>query len=245
MTNTQEVVGRQIDRDTTEADTKGCEGDTVQGPQRFVCPVNREPCEVVALFSERVGAGVDLRVIAGDLPCVCCRQAEALAGLKLGKLDRRVLRLAPDGEAEPIPPVESTRAADEAHRRSIRKLERAGLVAVTWKQTKAKRRATWYEYEVRQARHAVKLTGLGAAVVNRLGSILDGSAPIRWAQHQGAITSAVRLPAEDLLPLLAVRAKSHLSDATFAASWGMAGYLAVARSLGAIVKAIEEVRHGS
>ncbi|CAN5767069.1 hypothetical protein BH23CHL2_BH23CHL2_24970 [soil metagenome] len=104
------------------------------------CWVDGEPCEVLSLFgglSYPVGDDV-----AACLPCRWCRQAtrdaHRLAGVRLGKHERRILLLAPPpndderpewlSKSQVIEPADAGRASDEAHRRAIRKLAEHGLV---------------------------------------------------------------------------------------------------------------------
>ncbi|OMD78245.1 hypothetical protein BSK50_10885 [Paenibacillus odorifer] len=66
-------------------------------------------------------------------PCEYCSRyalckVAALNSIRLGKLERRVLMLAPHEDWMIIDPLDTSRAADEVNRRSIRKLAKARLI---------------------------------------------------------------------------------------------------------------------
>jgi hypothetical protein len=133
-------------------------------------------------------------------------QSNALAGLhglRLGKCARRILLLAPRPNEEPtvIPPERDERAAAESHRRATRRLASIGLVELTWKsetvETKRKTRTgsvlwdpdagVYREVSPKQTaiertieRRAVRLTTLGAFLVDRLRPKLETGQRIRW-----------------------------------------------------------------
>ena len=153
--------------------------------QRFVypCHVDGLPCEVVdpimnGLESQKVDT------VADCLPCGFCkvmeRDAERLAGVRLGRRQRHILLSVPppDGEAVYIELETGNRAEKEAVKRAIRTLCRAGLL---WRQRTAWGKPRW----------TVTLSALGAIVVKSLGKALEGGKPIRWAKHQAVIKGAV------------------------------------------------------
>lgn len=126
-----------------------------------------------------------------------------LHGLRLGRCARRILLLAsrPADEPSIIPAERDGRAAAESHRRAMRHLAAIGLVELTWKvetvETKGKTRTgsvLWdpdagVYREVRPKhtpieraiqRRAVRLTALGALLVDRLRPELETGKRIRW-----------------------------------------------------------------
>lgn len=132
-------------------------------------------------------------------------QAESLAGVRLGKHERRVLLAAPEPVAEPaiVEPERPGRVADEANRRAIRRLAELGLVVladvrqdrqygrdpISGRRVRLKP-ATW--------RRAIRLTALGALVVERLRPYLEAGKPFRWAGLLPELVASVRLPAGEL-----------------------------------------------
>ncbi len=182
------------------------------------CPVDGRPCKVLEPLRERMvedlGPDGAARLVEDakkfGLPCGSCRKGEQdarnLSGLRLGKHERRILLFAPPGskcgwrggEGRPtfpgwgkiIYPDGPSRAAEEANRRALRKLEHAGLVELS-------REAPWAEdvkpppwFEAKQARsrywamgrqyRTAKLTPLGELVVERCRHELEAGKPIRW-----------------------------------------------------------------
>src|SRR5215212_4087838 len=121
------------------------------------CPVDARPCKVLEPLHQRMVEDLGLEGatrLAEDakkhgLPCGACRKGEQdarnLSGLRLGRHERRILLAAPPGSkcgwrddspGEPtfpgagrvIYPDDPSRAAEEANRRALRKLEHVGLV---------------------------------------------------------------------------------------------------------------------
>ncbi len=147
-----------------------------------------EPLEAEARWSKVLG------MVRPHLDCWLCprvaeRDAARLAGLRLGKHERRVLLLAPlppRDKGVVIEPEGTGRATTAAHLRAIRTLRHAGLLCVDWQpQTvEAPRRGSWRLMRVVTHRVAVQLSPLGAAVVGRVRPQLTNGAPIRWAQHR-------------------------------------------------------------
>src|SRR5262249_19016667 len=93
-------------------DTKGCiDGHSFTGTTSYACHVEGRPCEVVELFAGRLRDAEAIAAVDDELPCHRCRAAErdvsALAGIRLGKHERRVLLAAPpaDGKNAIIPPA--------------------------------------------------------------------------------------------------------------------------------------------
>jgi hypothetical protein len=126
-----------------------------------------------------------------------------MRGLHLGRCARRILLLAPGPTDEPqvLLPERPGRAASESQRRATRRLAAVGLIELSWKveevQTKREKQTrplSWnpqagvYQEEncrqipVRRAveKRAVKLTPLGALVVDRLRLTLETGERIRW-----------------------------------------------------------------
>lgn len=187
-------------------DTRRCASETASSDATFyACPVNGHPCVVLEPLRERMvedlghdgAATMTADAVKYGLPCGSCyvgeRDARSLQGLRLGRHERRILLSAPPGgkcgwrdDAPPptfhfagkiIYPPGPSRAAEEANRRALRKLEGVGLVELS-------RNATWYEDEkppkwfwAKQARsrywmmgrsyRSAKLTPLGELVVER------------------------------------------------------------------------------
>jgi hypothetical protein len=127
----------------------------------------------------------------------------SLHGLRLGRCARRILLLAPGPTQEPsvIPVERAGRAAAESHRRAIRRLAEVGLLELAWKQetseTKGKGQTGTVQWDHQAGmyrdvdpkyipiervvtRRAVKLTALGALLVDRLRRELETGKRIRW-----------------------------------------------------------------
>ncbi len=154
-----------------------------------------ESLEAEARWSTMLG------MVRPHLDCWLCprvaeRDAANLAGLRLGKHERRVLLLAPPPPRDKgvvIEPEGTGRAATAAHLRAIRTLRQAGLLGVDWQQqtVEAPRRGSWRLMRVVTHRVAVQLSPLGAAVVGRVRQQLMNGAPIRWAQHRDRVLADV------------------------------------------------------
>lgn len=129
---------------------------------------------------------------------------EAMRGRHLGRCARRILLLAPGPTEEPLalPPERDGRAAAESHRRAVRRLGEIGLVELSWKaervQTKRRKQASSLSWDstdgvyhdgpsgripVERAvdKRAVRLTPLGALVVDLLRHRLESGDRIRWS----------------------------------------------------------------
>jgi hypothetical protein len=157
------------------------------------------------------------------LPCGSCyvgeRDARSLPGLRLGKHERRILLATQpptDGAAyEIIYPDGPSRAAEEANRRALKKLEAAGLVQLSqhypsWQRLsiakvgqkepewfQAKQNRSRYNHMGRRYRSAM-LTPLGGLVVERCRDELEGGKPIRWAKRIDGLARDVRQPMSEL-----------------------------------------------
>lgn len=128
----------------------------------------------------------------------------SLQGLRLGRCARRILLLAPQPTEEPsiIPVEREGRAAAESHRRAMRRLAASGLVELTWKTDTVETKGTtqtgsvlWdpaagtyrevtpvhVAIERTIERRALRLTRLGAVLVERLRPELETGKRIRWA----------------------------------------------------------------
>ncbi len=221
------------------------------------CPVDRRPCEVLGpLHGSMVeelgydgGAQVAENAKKYGLPCGSCRKGERdarnLPGLRLGKHERRILLLAPPGskcgwragEGRPtfpgwgkiIYPEGPSRAAEEANRRALRKLEHAGLVELS-------REAPWAEddkpppwFETKQARsrywaagrkcRTAKLTHLGEVVVQRCRHQLEGGKAIRWQKLLDGIAAEVRQPPGELFRLFGLWCNGIVFYSTFGSAF--------------------------
>ncbi len=138
------------------------------------------------------------------------RVMEQLRGLRLGAHERRILLLAaPPGawHGARIDPPQPGRSADEAHRRAIRTLLKAGLVEVDTTrvqvETKATTPAEWIRVDGiprlcpglpitrTYLRRSVALSPLGAAVAAVVRPRLGSGNPIRWERHAAAIAGCL------------------------------------------------------
>ena len=162
------------------------------------------------------------------LPCGGCyvgeRDARALVGIRLGKHERRILLSAVPGSkvgyragseagSEMLRPKIAypdgpSRAAEEANRRALKKLDSAGLIELSrdylyrsdddtpdwfWKKMAASR----YWGMGRRYRTAA-LTPLGELVVERYRDELENGKPIRWSKHIDDLAKDVRKPLREL-----------------------------------------------
>jgi len=164
------------------------------------------------------------------LPCGSCyvgaRDAHSLAGLRLGKHERRILISAPPSsrvgyragdrakmlEPKIIYPDGPSRAAEEANRRALKKLEAAGLVELgrsyTWEQRASdnQQMPQWFKTKQARSRYSMmgrryrtaQLTPLGELVVERCRDELESGKPIRWAKHIDGLTKGVSQPLGEL-----------------------------------------------
>jgi hypothetical protein len=194
----------------------GDEPEDDEPDQEWPCPVDGDPCVVVerfalplvrllaeqqpggdpgALFRRTVGR------VCRELPCDRCQVAEGqvLELPRLGRNERRALLAAPppDAEAQIIAPAGPGRAADEANRRALRTLERAGLLALGWDRGRFRKRTA-------------RRTWLGQAVVERLRTVLESGRRIRWADHRGALIAEYCLPTDGLLRVFLGRVQESL-----------------------------------
>jgi hypothetical protein len=162
------------------------------------------------------------------LPCGSCRKGERdashLAGLRLGRHERRILLFAPpgskcgwrDGPGKPtfpswgkiVYPDGPSRAAEEANRRALRKLERAGLVELgrqyTWGRND--KPPAWFEAKQERSRYwrmgrkyrTARLTPLGELVVERCRHELETGKPIRWPKLLAGLAADVHRSRSEL-----------------------------------------------
>jgi len=123
----------------------------------------------------------------------------------------------PDRESVIVAPEGPGRAADEAHRRAIRRLFAAGLLWVGWRrvyvETRTQTKARWEHMAGRwwqtggqpirreYRKRAVWRSPLGQALVERLRSQLEAGARIRWSAHRAALVSACRRSTDELLSM--------------------------------------------
>jgi hypothetical protein len=216
-------------------DTKRCASENVSSDATFyACPVNGRPCVVLEPLRERMvaemghdgAAAVTADAVKHGFPCGSCyvgeRDARNLSGLRLGKHERRILLSAPPGskvgyragrreemlQPKIMYPDGPSRAAEEANRRALRKLEAAGLIelsrSATWqlddkppKWFDAKRARSRYWMMGRRYRSAA-LTPLGELVVERCRDELENGKPIRWAKLIDGLAEDVRQPLGEL-----------------------------------------------
>lgn len=226
----------------------------------YGCPVDGRPCEVLEPLRKRLSGEVQpdaygelVDSLADSLPCQDCRKGEAEArnlvggGVRLGKNERRILLASPlsskcgarDEVASPTYPADGLiawpsgpgRAAEEAHRRAARKLERLALIELSksptdptdnrppkWARLQALRSRYWM---MGRRRLAARLTSLGEALVEAYRTELESGRPIRWEKHRARLVSSVRRPVSELLGLLSrCGVERGLFFAGFAASAG-------------------------
>ena len=170
-----------------------------------------DPAKVMGLIE-------DLKI----LPCEKCRGLEAdvqrLSDLRLGKQERRILLGAPgpDQPSRPIEPADTHRAAEEAHRRALRKLSRAGLVRMMPGQGFSDPSGR------RRRRRAVQRTWLGQIIVEQLGDDLKAGKAIRWARHQKALLAKGRRSPQELLAQFRERVEAEWGH------WALAAQMAQA-----------------
>lgn len=218
------------------ADTKRCV--SVAGSTHatsYACPVDGGSCVILkplhARMVDELGHDRTAKLVEDahryGLPCGSCRKggqdARNLAGLRLGKHERRILLVSPpgskcgyrDGAGEPafpgwgriVYPDGPSRAAEEANRRALRKLERAGLVELDreWAYRgddeplwfRAKRSRSRYWAMGRKYRTA-KLTPLGELVTERCRHELEAGKPIRWKDLLAGLVKDVQRPTGEL-----------------------------------------------
>jgi len=202
--DTKRCVGEDADTNTTSYASLPCTVDNARpcmvvdqwGPALWPGVARDiEPLEAAARWSKILG------MVRPHLDCWLCprvaeRDAARLAGLHLGKHERRVLLLAsppPRDKGVVIEPEGTGRVATGAHLRAIRTLRRAGLLSVDWQRqtVEAPRRGSWQLMRVVTHRVAVQLSPLGAAAVGRVRQQLMNGTPIRWAQHRDMALAAV------------------------------------------------------
>ncbi len=199
--------------------TKGCTVMITPPRHNVSCPVDGQRCDVArALGARRSGQlGASFEALAELLPCTHCARrlsgdAANLAGVRLGKHQRRVLLAAPSPDCEPaiVHAKRSSRSAAEAHRRALRQLARCGLVETPTKPVEIETKAmawSWGDHfsrtrvgervKRRYRCRAVVRTPLGQAVVERLRPTLEAGGSIRWRLHEKALVEmASQLPTE-------------------------------------------------
>ncbi len=202
----------------------------------YACPVDNRSCVVLELLHERMledlGQDEAAKLVEDaakyGLPCGSCRKgaedARNLAGLRLGKHERRILLFAPpgskcgwrDGPGDPtfpgcgkiVYPEGPSRAAEEANRRALRKLERAGLVELSRESVGfGNQPPPWFLAKLAQSRYGAmgrryrtaKLTPLGELVVVRCRHELEAGKPIRWQKLLKGLAEDVERPPTELL----------------------------------------------
>ena len=219
----------------SEADTKRCATETTlrdTTSNAYTCPVDRQPCEVMGPLRDRLDSETYSEVakdLIDGLPCKDCQAGAAdarslgEASVRLGKHERRILLEAPPTSKcgwrgslqQPtyrfsgliVWPEGRGRSAEEAHRRALRKLVAAGLIATentsaTFLDDEAAEMPKWAKAERARSRYwmwgrkrqAVKLTPLGERVVETYRDELEAGRPIRWAKHIGALEAAAHRP---------------------------------------------------
>ncbi len=236
---------------------KGCaSANGFSSATSYACPVDSRPCVVIEPLRERMledlGADEAAALVQDaaryGLPCGSCRRgaedARNLSGLRLGKHERRILLFAPPGSkcgwrgdpgdptfrsvGKVVYPEGPSRAAEEANRRALRKLERVGLVelsrdwsgfddgAAAW--FKAKKARSRYWAMGRRYRTA-KLTPLGELVVERCRQELEAGKPIRWLKLLDGLAADVERPPTALLGEFALWLGGTIFAAAFGASF--------------------------
>ena len=178
-------------------------------PHNVSCWLDGKRCDIARVlsphsskrFSESFEALKELR------PCgSCARRLDGdvakLAGLRLGKHERRILLAAPPPDREPIvvSAERAGRSAAEAHRRAVRRLAMAGLIDTRKKPVEIETKAVAWSWgnhfsrtlpgdRVKRRFHcqAVVRTPLGQTVVQRLTSTLTSGGVIRWAEHRPSL----------------------------------------------------------
>ena len=104
------------------------------------------------------------------------RRLSDLAGVRLGKHERRILVEAPSPSRTSIPigPAGSGRSASEAHRRALRKLDDVGLIDY------------WHICTTsgKYLGNKVRRTPLGQAVIDRYRNEIESGLPIRWPRRK-------------------------------------------------------------
>ena len=104
------------------------------------------------------------------------RRLSDLAGVRLGKHERRILLDAPSPSRTAIPlvPAQPGRSASEAHRRALRKLDAVGLIDY------------WHRHQVsgRYLGNEVRRTPFGQAVIDRYRNEMENGLPIRWPRRK-------------------------------------------------------------
>jgi hypothetical protein len=237
--------------------TKSCaSGADASRATSYACPVDSRPCVVLEPLRERMLEDLGAEEAAAlvqdaakyGLPCGSCRRgvqdARNLSGLRLGKHERRILLFAPpgskcgwrDGPGNPtfrgcgkvIYPEGPSRAAGEANRRALRKLERAGLVELSrdlvgfgdqppdWFQAKRARSRYW---AMGRRYRTAKLTPLGELAVERCQRELEAGKPIRWQKLLNGLAADVERPPTELLGEFALWLGGTIFAAAFGASF--------------------------
>jgi hypothetical protein len=207
-------------------------------PWRHPCPFAEvQPCDLLTpsgADAEAIGEAKEyhLRHALELLPCERCRKAdrnaEGLAGMRLGRLERSILTGAADaaarGERSQLLPDDPSPAQKVATFRAFGKLQRAGLVKYFYRRgrvihcrrpaklTRSDGTERHYdqEYEMAGGFHDVTLTPLGEAVVSRLRPALESGKSIRWGDLPHEALAAVR---GDLPTLLVMAAGKFLATA--------------------------------
>lgn len=201
---------------------------TMQQVMLLRCRYSGQACEVLGVFGEGLDALVRQKaegfgsflgcspteawrqytsampVVLGRLPCARCRCVGTIRRLRLGKVERQLLLLAPEPGEPPVVLVRThrDRSQEEAERRAIRKLGAKGLVELLlYKRDTPTRvltkdgRAVSRGFYVR----CFRLAPVGSALVARTRAELANGKPIRWDKHRDAIVAEACRTTDELL----------------------------------------------
>jgi hypothetical protein len=226
------------------------------GTTSYACPVDSQPCVVLeplqARMHEDLGAQEAASLVQDaanyGLPCGSCRKgaqdARNLSGSRLGKHERRILLFAPPGSkcgwrdrsGSPtfhgagmvVYPEGPSRAAEEANRRALRKLEGAGLVELSRGSVKFANQPDWFKAKRARSRYwmmgrryrSAKLTPLGELVAERCRHELETGKPIRWQKLLPALAADVERPPAELFREFALWLGGTVFTAAFGEGFG-------------------------
>ncbi|WP_106766446.1 hypothetical protein [Paenibacillus faecalis] len=189
-------MGKDTTLNETTSNIKSCGTDQYDALHNIKCEITGQTCPLLKRLNDNHESRLYkveevLNVAKAFLPCdycslgSACQNISSLQKVRLGRLERRALQMAPheDEKGLVLEPVDRTRSADEANRRAIRKLNKHGLLYIGTTYVPYETRNKNYIYSVIKRdyrKRSIWITPLGRSVRNYFKDELETGRPIRW-----------------------------------------------------------------
>lgn len=161
----------------------------------ILCHHDNKPCPLLSTIHENADSRLYNKdevteVAKGFTPCEHCPRyaackVPALKEIRLGKLERKALMLAPVDDWLIVETMDDSRAADEAKRRAVLKLVKDGLVygGFKWVTHEFTQKNSYHVTRHEYKRKAIQITPLGKSVREFYAHELENGKAIRWNRY--------------------------------------------------------------